>query len=77
MTAATELGKEAALSALKERRDNKPDKVNNASLPPGAPMYFYCMTCGHLADVKPELYLDPPKKLCKECSALKDLGWLE
>ncbi len=39
-------------------------------------MYFYCISCGYPADEKPEGYLTPPKKLCPECQALKDLGWL-
>jgi hypothetical protein len=40
-------------------------------------MYFYCISCGGLADVLPESYIGRPSRLCKECQALKDLGWLE
>lgn len=41
-------------------------------------MYYYCMSCGHLADVKEESwFLNRPKKLCEECQALQDCGWLE
>jgi hypothetical protein len=41
-------------------------------------MYYYCIACGDLSDVKNEgWFLHPPKKLCKECQALKDLGWLD
>lgn len=78
MALATQQGKEAALEALKERRANPPKKIDNASLHAGSPMYFYCKSCGHLADTLPESYfLSTPKKFCDECSALKDIGWLE
>ncbi len=73
----TERGKEYALAALYDRRANKPTRVDNASLPAGAPMYFYCILCGHQAAVLPEDYLTPPPKLCGECAALKELGWIE
>jgi len=77
-TLATEKGKEFALEALRNRREENAQKkkINNADLPAGAPMYFYCKSCDALADTKPELYTDTPKKLCDECQALKDLGWL-
>lgn len=73
----TEQGKEVALRALIVRREtNKGIKrVNNASLPAGSPMYFYCITCG-LVMVEPEGYLSR-SKTCSECGALKELGWLE
>lgn len=73
----SEKGKKAALAALKKRRANKPEKVDNSSLPAGAPMYFYCISCGHKSDTLPEGYLGTPHKLCEECRALKELGWLE
>ena len=73
----TEQGKEAALAALAERRANVPVKIDNASLMAGSPMYFYCISCGHQSDVLPESYFGTPRKLCSECAALKELGWLE
>lgn len=73
----TEQGREAALAALAERRANPPKKIDNASLPAGSPMYFYCHSCGALSDTKNEMYVLPPSHLCSECSALKELGWLE
>lgn len=76
-TLATEKGKEHSLAELASRRANKPEKKDNASLPAGFPMYFYCNSCGHLADELPESYTGKPKKLCDECQALKDLDWLE
>lgn len=77
MTLATTDGRDTALQALRERRENKPEQINNARLPPGAPMYFYCISCGHLSDTLPESYTTAPKKLCDECLAMKELGWLE
>ena len=70
--------KEERLRALEERRKNKPEPIDNGSLYAGSPMYYYCISCGHLADEKPEnWYRTLPAKLCPECQALKDLGWLE
>ena len=78
-TLATEKGKEYALGQWKKRREEnaKKEKIDNASLHAGSPMYFYCTSCGVLSDTKPEGYLDTPKTICNECKALKDLGWLE
>jgi hypothetical protein len=73
----TQNGKKIALAALKERRLTKPAPINNARLPAGSAMYFYCISCGHESDVLPEGFINPPKKFCKECQALKDIGWLE
>lgn len=77
MALATQKGKQHALEALAKRRENQPKRISNSSLYAGSPMYFYCKSCGHLADEKPESYIFPPKSLCDECQALKDLGWLE
>lgn len=78
MTAPTTTrGKEAALAALAERRANQPKQKKNAALPAGSPMFFYCISCGHVSDVLPESYMTRPARLCGECQALQDLGWLE
>lgn len=75
---ATELGRQHALAELAQRRANRPEKIDNARLPAGASMYYYCRTCGHQADVLPEgWFIHPPRTLCAECQALADLGWLE
>lgn len=74
---ATVNGKEAALKALADRRANKPERIDNSRLMAGSPMYYYCITCGHTSDVLPECHFSTPRKLCSECQALKDLGWLE
>ena len=74
---ATTSGKTAALEALANRRRKNKDikRVNNARLPAGSPMYFYCITCREEM-VEPEGYLSR-SQTCSECSALKELGWLE
>lgn len=74
---ATEQGKEYALAKLKERRDNRPEKIRDEELPAGAPMHFYCISCGWLAGTLPESYITAPPKMCAECRALQELGWLE
>lgn len=75
---ATTRGKEAALAALEERRTNRPTQIEDWKLPAGANMHFYCISCGHLSDVLPEGYfISQPKKICDECQAMKELGWLE
>jgi len=74
---ASGMSREERLQRLRERRANPPKQIDNASLPAGAPMYYYCISCGHLADKKPEVWILPPKRLCDECQELKDLGWLE
>ena len=77
MALATQQGKPYALEQLAKRRANQPVPIDNSQLYAGDDMYFYCVSCGHLSDVLPEEYLFPPKKICKECDALKALGWLE
>jgi hypothetical protein len=36
-----------------------------------------CISCGHESDVLPEGFINQLQKLCKECQALKNMGWLE
>lgn len=77
---ATENDIEFALKALTKRRQEnaKKERIDNSSLPAGSPMHFYCQGCGGLADILQENhFLSTPKKLCSECQALKNLGWLE
>ena len=78
MAVATTQGKEAALNALLERRErNKTrERIDNGRGYAGDPMHFDCITCGEDI-VVPESYIPPRPKLCRECQALKDAGWLE
>lgn len=80
MPLATEQGKAFALQKLATRREENESKprIKNQELPAGSPMYYYCKSCGALADTKPENWFGSlPKKICDECQALKDLDWLE
>jgi len=72
----TTQGKDAAVKALEERRKANKGKprINNSSLHAGSPMYFYCIGCGGEI-VVPESYTSKPD-CCRECEAMKKLGWL-
>jgi len=73
----TQEGKAKALASLEKRRaaNVKRHQVRNEDLPADSPMYFACLSCG--ADiVLPESYIPPRPKMCAECQALYDLGWL-
>jgi len=52
-------------------------KIDNAELPAGSPMYFYCRHCGVPTEVLPEDYQFPPTTVCSQCKGLKSEGWLE
>lgn len=69
--------KQKALLAFEERKKNPPQQIDNSSLYAGSPMYYYCRMCGHESDVLPESHLSAPRKLCKECQHVKDMGWFE
>jgi hypothetical protein len=69
--------KEEALAQFRERKNNPPKQINNASLYAGSPMYFYCRLCGHESDVLPESYTCRPKSLCGKCQTAKDMGWFD
>lgn len=53
------------------------EKIDNAELPAGSPMYFYCRQCGIPTEVLPEDYVFPPTSECSQCQGLKNEGWLE
>jgi hypothetical protein len=70
------LMKEKALAALEWRRANPRPQIQNDQLHAGEPIYFYCISCGWLSDVKPEDYLFGARRMCSECDGLKEKGWL-
>ena len=73
--------KDEALAALAKRRFlNQPKVIDNASLPAGSPMYYYCHVCDALVAVRAEdwyLDRDVPPKLCSECVELKEAGLID
>lgn len=73
MTVMTQAEAEAALA---DRKANPPERVNNARLPAGSPMYYYCKSCGHLSCVLPESWTTGYKKFCDPCMAMIKAGWL-
>lgn len=72
---ATKGGREVALAALEWRKANPPQRIDNARLHAGSPMTYYCGKCGHVSDVLPEEHTSKPKKLCRECEALRVSGF--
>lgn len=74
----TAQGKEAALEGLRQRREAAKEQkdINNSSLPAGSPMFYYCNGCGLQNIVLPEAHLQMPPKLCTECQAMLDMGWM-
>jgi hypothetical protein len=75
---ATTRGRKFALKALAERRERnrKAKRIDNSASRVGAPMVYYCLSCGAVADMLPELHIGEPRSLCDECDAMKRMGWL-
>lgn len=73
------LAKDKALEQFvrRKRYAAQIEKIDNAGLHAGQPMYFYCKTCGIPTEVLPEDYLFPPMTLCSQCQGMKDEGWLD
>jgi len=72
----TQIGKEAALEGLRQRRElfmSKPP-VDNSASPAGSPMVFQCRTCNAPIIVGEDYETKPTH--CMECQALIDLGWM-
>lgn len=67
-----------ALNAFRQRCEaNKTrQQVNNASLPAGSPMYYYCKFCGDPTETLPEGHWGTPKTVCDPCQSLRTLGLL-
>jgi hypothetical protein len=74
-----ELMKEKALEQFGRRRRYAAqiERIDNAGLHAGQPMYFYCKTCNIPTEVLPEDYLFTPISLCSQCQGMKDEGWLD
>ena len=55
---------------LEARRAAAPPRIDNAELQAGSPMYYYCLSCGHLVAELPEDWWrdeDAPPKQCDWC----------
>lgn len=73
------LNKEKACEQFVRRRRyaHQIEKIDNAGLHAGSPMYFYCKECGIPTEVLPEDYLFAPLRQCSQCNGLHQQGWLE
>jgi hypothetical protein len=57
--------KDKALAALAKRRSlNQPKVIDNASLPAGSPMYYYCYVCDALVAVKKRTGIATRRRSC-------------
>jgi hypothetical protein len=54
----------------RKAKNAKKKRIDNSSLPVGAPMYFYCRFCGDQTDCLPEGYTCRPKRICDPCEVL-------
>jgi hypothetical protein len=79
LEAAKDKDKDKAIQQFVRRRRYAQhiEKIDNAGLHAGSPMYFYCRECGVPTEVLPEDYLFPPPKECSQCQGLKREGWFE
>ena len=69
---------EVALSRFVLRRAEHDGKqTDNASLPAGAMMRFYCRHCCKLTETLPETFRRAPKTLCMPCEVLEMHGLIE
>lgn len=69
--------KKLAFEQFVQRKKEAPEKINNASLVAGEPMFFYCNHCGVLTEKLHEEFLFPPFVECSQCYGLSNLGWLD
>lgn len=74
----TEAAKAKALDQFirRKRYAAQIEKIDNAGLHAGQPMYLYCDTCGIPTEVLPEDYLFSPYKMCSQCKGMEEEGWL-
>ena len=63
--------------AKRKAKAKKDGRVNNASLPAGACMYYYCYGCGLESDVRGEGDFSPVEHHCPPCREMKEKGWLD
>lgn len=66
-----------ALDALADRRAKAPKKINNADLPAGSSMFYYCNLCGAQHYRRSESDFSPVPKFCPPCQQMINAGWTE
>lgn len=67
---------EIAVRQFEKRKAENAEKpkIDNASLPAGSPMYYYCKFCGDHTETLPETHIRAPKVICDPCKVLNDHG---
>ena len=73
------VAKDPRLDLLEQRRErNVGTQVDNARLPAGANMLYYCLCCGTHVATKPEgWWQDPPPRHCADCKDLISDGVID
>jgi hypothetical protein len=61
----------------KRKARNAGKQIDNASLPAGSSMRYYCGSCGEHTETLPECYWGRPKTTCDACQILRDHGLLD
>jgi len=67
----------AHLEQLHKRiaQNTQEPKINNATLPAGSPMHYYCRICQAPTITLPEDHAGTPPKYCYPCQDLVDQGY--
>ena len=61
----------------RHRAEKGKPRVDNARLPAGSPMYYYCKHCGVFTEVLDELHSKGAKTCCDPCRVLVDHGLVD
>lgn len=72
------ISKEQALKVFQKRREEnaRKERINNADLPAGSPMHYYCHRC-KAEQILPENHTGSDiKQYCDDCQPLVDCGWI-
>lgn len=66
------LDSEVAMAQFEKRRaaNAKRGRIDNAALPAGAPMFYYCRFCGAQTETLPESHNKAPRVTCEACEVL-------
>ena len=60
----------------RKKANEKVKRIDNASLPAGAPMTYYCAYCRDHTETLPESHMSRPKTVCDPCQVLVNHGMM-